>query len=288
MRKTIVSIFLSVTLLLAISLILNGCKLKKKDYALSIKNMNNYSINDEERRITQVLYFTRDNIFNSDSIVSSINIVDDNDNSLKLKLNNIKKTGYTYKYNKEKYSSYVYDLTIPQISASMSFKNAKMVINSEDNKLEVEIGSFNIIYDENYDNKALMVNKLDGLCAYKPYQSLTKVNISLENKTNNNITIKSINMGNKIDLVLDSSNEELMFNNTNTIINKTVIGYMTIDLELYLSYKEKYVLKESYIEIVYNDTISDKTVIIDTFNFYDNGFKLPETDDLIYVKQFKV
>jgi len=288
MRKTIVSIFLSITLLLAISLILNGCKLKKKDYALSIKNMNNYSINDEERRITQVLYFTRDNIFNSDSIVSSINIVDDNDNSLKLKLNNIKKTGYTYKYNKEKYSSYVYDLTIPQISASMSFKNAKMVINSEDNKLEVEIGSFNIIYDENYDNKALMVNKLDGLCAYKPYQSLTKVNISLENKTNNNITIKSVNMGNNIDLVLDSSNEELMFNNTNTSINKTVIGYMTIDLELYLSYKEKYVLKESYIEIVYNDTISDKTVIIDTFNFYDNGFKLPETDDLIYVKQFKV
>lgn len=287
MRKTILSIFLSVTLLLGLSLILNGCKLKKKDYALSIKNMNNYSINDEERRISQVLYFTRDNIFNTSDIVSGINIVDDNDNSLKLKLNNIKKTGYTHKYNNEKYSSYVYDLTIPQISASLYFKNAKMVIYSEDKSIELEIGCFNILYDESYDNKALMVNKLDGLCAYSPYQSLNKVNIELENKTNNNITIKSINMGKSIDLVLDSSND-LMFNNTNTSINKTVIGYMTIGLELNLSYKEKYILKESYIEIVYNDTISDKTVIIDTFNFYDNGFKLPDIDDLIYVKQFKV
>jgi hypothetical protein len=59
-------------------------------------------------------------------------------------------------------------------------------------------------------------------------------------------------------------------------------------LELNLSYKDKYILKESYIEIVYNDTVSDKTIYIDTFNYYDNGYSLPDADDLIMVEKFKV
>ena len=59
-------------------------------------------------------------------------------------------------------------------------------------------------------------------------------------------------------------------------------------ITLSLSYKARYILKESYIEINYTDINGSHTVYIDTFNFYDNGYILPESDDLITTLKFKV
>lgn len=287
MRKIILTILLVATSILSLSLVLNGCKSKDKDQALSIKMINNYIITDKDRRINQVLYFTRDNIFNNSDIVDSISFIDEeNESVLKLKVNNIKKTNYTYKYKDVKYYSYAYDLTIPAMNNDIDFYNAKLQIISEDKELMLPIGNVSIKYNDN-TNKSITVNNLEGLCNYTPYQTLSKVKINLENKTNNNITIKSMNMGGFVDLTLDDS-DEVIFNSKNININTQIIGYMQKELELNLSYKDKYILKESYIEIVYNDTVSDKTIYIDTFNYYDNGYKLPETDELINVLSFKI
>lgn len=74
------------------------------------------------------------------------------------------------------------------------FKNAKLEIVSEDKTLLLPIGIVNIKYDDN-TNKTLSVNNLEGKCNYNPYQTLSKVDINLENKTNNNIVIKKDEYG---------------------------------------------------------------------------------------------
>ena len=287
MRKIIITILLSVTAALSACLILNGCKGKKKDEALSLKMINNYIITDKDRRINQVLYFTRDNIFNNYDIVDSVSLIDEEDETvLKLKINNIKKTNYIHKYKDTKYNSYIYDLSIPAMNNDLYFKNAKLEIVSEDKTLLLPIGIVSIKYDDN-TNKTLSVNNLEGKCNYNPYQTLSKVDINLENKTNNNIVIKKMNMGEMVDFVtIDSS--DVIFNSNKTNIDAQIIGYMQKELSLNLSYKSKYLLKESYIEIIYNDGISDKTTYIDTFNYYDNGYKLPELDELITLTTFKI
>lgn len=287
MRKIIITILVTITTALSACLILNGCKSKKKDEALSVKMINNYIITDKDRRINQVLYFTRDNIFNNYDIVDSISLIDEEDETiLKLKMNNIKKTNYVHKYKDTKYNSYIYDLSIPAMNNDLYFKNAKLEIISEDKTLLLPIGVVNIKYDDN-TNKALSVNNLEGKCNYDPYQTLSKIDINLENKTNNNIVIKKMNMGEFVDLTTDDS-DSIIFNSKNIDINVQIIGYMQKELLLNLSYKSKYLLKESYIEIIYNDGESDKTLYIDTFNYYDNGYKLPELDELISVLTFKI
>lgn len=82
--------------------------------------------------------------------------------------------------------------------------------------------------------------------------------------------------------------DDVIFNSNKINIDAQIIGYMQKELSLNLSYKSKYLLKESYIEIIYNDGISDKTTYIDTFNYYDNGYKLPELDELITLTTFKI
>lgn len=288
MKKIIIIILSVVSLALICCLIINSVNGKKKDAALSINNINNYVIGNEERRISQVLYFTRDNIYNQPSLVSSINVIGSDDSSINLKVNNIKKTGYKHSYKNDKYNSYVYDLTIPSISGDMYFENAKLEIISDDKSIEIPIGVFSIKYDKNYDGlKNITVNSLSGLCSYNPYQTLSKINMTLENKEFSNITINKINMGSYVDLVKEES-EDVIFNNTNTDINEVIIGYMEKEFTLYLSYKARYVVKESYIEIEYTDTDGVKKELVDTFNFYDNGYKLPEADDLINQLKFKV
>ncbi len=289
MKKIIIIILVAISTVLATCIIINVCRKDRTDYALSNKTINNYTIGNDERRISQVLYFNRDNIYNNYNIVNSISFVDEDSGSiLKLKINNIKKTGYTHKYKGIKYYSYVYDLSIPTIGVNMYFNNCNLEIVSEDNTLSVPIVLVSIKDDEfNDSNKPILVNSLEGLCAYEPYQSLSKVKMTLENKTNNNITITSMNMGNMVDLVKEDS-ETLIFNSNNTTINETIIGYMDKELEVSLSYKARYILKESYIEINYTDDFGEHTTYIDTFNYYDNGYTLPESDDLINTLKFKV
>lgn len=288
MKKIIIIILSVISLALICFLIINAVNGKKKDMALSINTINNYAIGNSERRISQVLYFTRDNIYNQKALVSSINVIGSDDSTINLKVNNIKKTGYKHSYKSEKYNSYVYDLSIPSISGDMYFPNAKLEIISNENKIEIPIGTFSIKYDKNYDGiKNINVNSLSGLCAYEPYQTLSKVNITLENKEFSNITIKKMNMGNFVDLVKDET-EEVMFNNDNIIIDETIIGYMEKEFSFYLSYKARYILKESYIEIEYVDSEGTKKELIDTYNFYDNGYKIPEEQDLINTLKFDV
>lgn len=288
MKKAIITILITTTLTLIFSLVLNGCKLKKKDGALSLRMINNYCLNDSDRRINQVLYFTRDNIYNNFDIVSSIYLIDEEiDGTIKLKINNIRKTGYAHKYNGTKYYSYIYDLSIPSVTHELIFNDAKLLINSEDNSIKIPIGVVSIKYDENYHDRKISANSLSGLCAYNPYQSLKSINIKLQNKENSNINILSMNMGKYVDLVKEESND-LIFNNTNTNINESIIGYMEKEFDLSLSYKARYILKESYIEIIYECQGLTKKEIVDTYNFYDNGYKLPEEDDLIYKIDFQV
>ena len=289
MRKIIIIILVAISTVLAACIIINVVRKDKKDYVLTNRMINNYTVGEDERRINQVLYFNRDNIYNNYDIVNSISFVDeDNESILKLKVNNIKKTGYTHKYKGIKYFSYVYDLSIPSTSSDLYFNNCKLEIVSEDHFLYVPIGIVSIKYDEyNASNKPIIVNNLEGSCNYDPYQTLSKIKITLENKTNNNITITSMNMGNKVDLVKEE-NDKVIFNSNNLDINETIIGYMEKELELSLSYKARFVLKESYIEINYTDILGSHKVYIDTFNYYDNGYILPESDDLIYSSNFKV
>lgn len=288
MKKIIIIILSVVSLTLGVCLAINVFNRKKKDMALSINTINNYVIGNSERRINQVLYFTRDNIFNQTSLVSNINVIGNDDASINLKVNNIKKSGYKHKYKNEKYNSYIYDLTIPSISGDLYLENAKLEITSDDKTIEIPIGIFSIKYDKLYDGgKNITVNSLSGLCSYNPYQTLSKINLTLENKEFSNITIKRINMGKFVDLVKDES-EGVMFNNDNIEIDEVIIGYMEKELTLYLSYKARYILKESYIEIEYLDSDGIKYELIDTYNFYDNGYKIPESDDLINVLKFKV
>ena len=206
MKKTILSILGVITLILSMCFVLNACKLKKKDYVLSLRNINNYTIGDSERKISQVLYFSRDNIYNNMDIVNQISIVD-NDSRLNLKINNIRKTGYTHKYKNEKYSSYIYDLSIPSISGDMYFLNAKLEIISEEHILLVPIGVVEIRYDKDANKvKDLNINSLSGKCLYDPYQSLATISMNLENKINNNITIKKMTMGKMVDLFIGENN----------------------------------------------------------------------------------
>lgn len=289
MRKVLIIVLSIVSIMLVTCLVINFTSKKKSDEVLSLRMLNNYTVGDNERRISHVLYFTRDNIYNNKEIVNSVSFVDgETESILKLKINNIKKTNYSHKYKGKKYYSYVYDLSIPQTNVDMDFNNAKLEIISEDHMLYVPIGIVSIKYDKNLsNNKPLVVNNLEGSCNYKPYQTLSTVKMNLENKTNNNITIKKMNMGGFVDLVKETNNE-VTFNNENTTLDYSVIGYMNTDLTLTLSYKARYILKESYIEIIYNDTESDKVTYIDTFNYYDNGYALPEADDLILTLAFKV
>jgi len=289
MRKIIIIILVAISTILATCIIINVVKKDKKEYVLSNRMINNYTVGNDERRISQVLYFNRDNIYNNSDIVNSISFVDeDNESILKLKINNIKKTGYTHKYKGIKYYSYVYDLSIPSTSSDLYFDNCKLEIVSEDHFLYVPIGIVSIRYDEfNSSNKPIIVNNLEGSCNYDPYQTLSKIKITLENKTNNNITITSMNMGNIIDLVKEDS-DKVIFNSNDLEINETIIGYMEHELEISLSYKARYVLKESYIEINYTDILGSHKVYIDTYNYYDNGYSLPESDDLINTFNFKV
>ena len=287
MKKSIITILITTTLLLMVSFVLNGCKSKIKDSYLSIKMINNYSIGDENRRINQVLYFNRDNIYNNADIVSSIYLVDDNNSTLKLNVNDIRKTGYTHKFNNKKYYSYIYDLTIPSVTGDLVFENAKLLINSEENKIKIPIGIVSIKYDENFNDKKITVNSLSGLCAYSPYQSLNKIDIKLQNKDNNIINISKMNMGKFVDLIEEES-DSLIFNNENINIDENIIGYMEKEFNLSLSYKDKYVLKESYVEIEYIINSNVKKEIVDTFNFYDNGYQLPIDSNLIYQAEFKI
>ena len=96
-----------------------------------------------------------------------------------------------------------------------------------------------------------------------------------------------MNLGSFVDLVKEES-ETIIYNNTNTLIDEVIIGYMEKEFVLSLSYKARYILKESYIEIEYTDSDGVKKELVDTYNFYDNGFKLPEVDDLINSLTFKV
>lgn len=289
MKKIIIIILIAISTVLATCIIINVVKKDKSDSCLSTRTINNYTVGENDRRISQVLYFTRDNIYNNYDIVSSVSFVDEEGESiLKLKVNNIKKTGYTHKYKGIKYYSYVYDLSIPSTSSNLYFDNCRLEIISEDHSIYVPIGIVNIKYDEfNESNKPIIVNSLEGACAYDPYQSLARINMTLENKTNNNITITSMNMGGVVDLVKEES-ESIIFNSNKTNINESIIGYMETSITLSLSYKARYILKESYIEINYTDINGTHSVFIDTFNFYDNGYILPESDDLINAFKFKV
>ena len=69
MKKVIIIILSLVSLTLICCLIINAVNTKKKDMALSINSINNYVIGNNERKISQVLYFTRDNIYNQTSLV---------------------------------------------------------------------------------------------------------------------------------------------------------------------------------------------------------------------------
>ena len=285
MKKILIMILSAITLLLVICLIINSCGNKKKDKVLSVNYANNYSLSNNERRINQVLYFTRDNIYNTTSLVSQISIIDD-DLRLNLKLNNIKKTSYTYKYDNDKYYSYVYDLTIPKIEGNLLFSNAKMEIVSDDKTLIVPIGVFELIYDDSTINN-INNNALSGLCAYNPYQTLSNVTMKLENKEFSNITIDKVTMGSFIDLVKDEK-EEVIFDDKNIVIDEVIIGFMEKELKLYLSYKKRLVLKESFIIIEYSDSLGSHKEIIDTYNFYDNGYLLPNDRTLINKMEFSV
>ena len=288
MKKIIAGILISVTLILSVCLIVNSCKNKKKDMALSINCVNNYCVGNNERRIKQVLYFTRDNIYNTTNLVSSISIIGDDDSTLNLKLNGIKKTGYMHTYLKNKYYSYIYDLTIPKIEGDLVFNNAKIEITSEDNTLTLPIGEYQIKYDKDFDNtKTISVNSLSGLCVYDPYQTLGSINLKLENKGFNNITINKMNMGLNVNLVKEES-DKVIYNSDDININETIIGYMENELNLSLSYKKKLFLNESFIEIEYSDITGDYKQIIDTYYFYDNGYKIPDDSDLINTIEFIV
>ena len=288
MKKIIIIILSVVSLTLICCLIINAVNTKKKDMALSINSINNYVIGNNERKISQVLYFTRDNIYNQTSLVSSINVIGSDDASINLKVNNIKKSGYKHKYKNNTYNSYIYELIIPSISGDLYIENAKLEIISDDNEIIIPIGIFSIKYDKNYDGgKNITVNSLSGLCSYDPYQTLGKINMVLENKEFSNITINKMNLGSFVDLVKEES-ETIIYNNTNTLIDEVIIGYMEKEFILSLSYKARYILKESYIEIEYTDSDGVKKELVDTYNFYDNGFKLPEVDDLINSLTFKV
>ena len=289
MKKIIIIILSIITLTLVICLILNSCNNKKKDLALSINKANNYCIGNNERRINQVLYFTRDNIFNTANIVSSINVIGSDEQVLNLKLNNIEKKGYTHKYENNKYYSYIYDLTIPKIEGTLLYENAKLEIISDDKTLTIPIGTFELRYDSTYDDsKIITVNKLVGSCAYNPYQTLSSIDITLENKEFSNITINKINMGKYIDLTLDEVKEEIIFNSTNTNIDDTIIGYMESEYKFSLSYKKKLMLIESFIEIEYSDSLGAHKELIDTYHYYDNGYSLPVDNDLINTIVFTV
>ena len=287
MRKVIIIILSIVSLALTICLVINACSNKKKDKVLSVNMANNYSIGGGDRKISQVLYFTRDNIYNTTSLVSQISIID-NDLRLGLKLNNIKKTNYSYKYDNDKYVAYVYDLSIPKIEGDLLFDNAKMEIISDDKILTIPIGVFEVIYDSNTDNpKNINNNTLSGMCAYNPYQTLSGITMSLENKEFSNITIDRINLGKYVDLVKTESTD-VIFDSLEYNINETIIGFMEKELKLQLSYKRKLVLKESFIIIEYSDSTGSHKEILDTFNFYDNGYKLPIDDSLINKYEFSV
>ena len=288
MKKIITGILIGITIILSVCLIVNSCKNKKKDMALSINSANNYCVGNNERKIKQVLYFTRDNIFNTTNLVSNINIVGDDDSALNLKLNSIKKTGYAHTYLKNKYYSYIYDLTIPKLEGDLVFNNAKIEITSEENTLTIPIGEFQIQYDKDFDNsKTISINSLSGLCVYNPYQTLGSINLKLENKGFNNITINKMNMGLNVNLVKEES-DKVIYDSSNTNINETIIGYMENELNLSLSYKKKLFLNETFIEIEYSDITGDYKQIIDTYHFYDNGYKIPDDSDLINVIQFTV
>ncbi len=287
MKKIIVIILSIVSLALVVCIFINACSNKKKDKVLSINMANNYSIGGGDRKINQVLYFTRDNIFNTTSLVSQITIVDD-DLRLGLKLNNIKKTSYSYKYDNDKYYAYVYDLSIPKIEGDLLFSNAKMEIISDDKALTIPIGVFEVVYDKDTDNpKNINNNTLSGLCTYSPYQTLSTITMTLENKEFSNITIDRISLGKYVDLVTTESNE-VIYDSNDTNIGETIIGFMEKELQLSLSYKKKLVLKESFITIEYSDQTGSHKEIIDTFNFYDNGYKLPADNTLINKYEFVV
>lgn len=287
MRKMLGIIIGTLTIGLTVCFCLSACKGKKKNKALALKEAHNYSMGNKEREINQVLYFNDDNIFNTKEIINKIYVTNEEESKiLQLQLNNVKKTGYTHKYDKTKYYSYNYSLTIPVISNDLYIDNAYFVINSDSKTFKINIGTFSIKYDEFLGNEeVLSLNALEGKCIHEPYQTLQYINIKIENKEYSNITINKMTMGSKIDLVKDESNE-LIMDSKNTNINETIIGYMEKEYKFYLSYKDMICLKESYITVEYTDDLGVHEQVFDTFNYYDNGYLIPNNDNVIYRIEF--
>ena len=77
MKKVLIIVLSFISIVLVICLIVNLTTKNKNDEVLSVRTLNNYTVGNKERRINQVLYFTRDNIYNNKEIVNTVSLIDD-------------------------------------------------------------------------------------------------------------------------------------------------------------------------------------------------------------------
>lgn len=269
-----------ISIVLIVALILNSCQSKIKDKGLSLIKCNNYTINDEERQIKQILYFTKENSFNTLEAIDSIALTNEEETKkIVVKAKNIKKTNYVHKYDGTKYYSYEYFLIIPVIKNDFKIERTYIKIIAKNKELKYEIGSLYLLYcpeagsSEHLDFKSML-----GHATYTPFQTLEYIDIKLENKGYKNVIINS--------LIIDD-NTSLSANVGNSIFrekeafNDTIIGYMEKNYRWYFSYEKRQIIDTTFIIINYEIDDEEYRYVIDTYCFYDNGYFVPNDDTVV-------
>ena len=62
MKKIMIIILIAISAILTTCILINVLGKNKTDYCISNRMINNYTVGDNERRISQVLYFNRDKV----------------------------------------------------------------------------------------------------------------------------------------------------------------------------------------------------------------------------------
>lgn len=215
--------------------------LRKKAKTVSFGSFpvsNNYlSLYQEEEEITFEIFFNRtDSLMTDTKAVSAAWITDsEKENLLTLKLQEIKKTGNKIIKNEETYYSYLFTFTtemlveedfeflIPEAYLSLLYRGDKEIM--------IPVGSFAFKKISAFGSDELFISRLQGIVnEIDGIKTLVGVCLSLKNKSDSEVTVKSIE---SLAVFLHPSPKEIVYLDNATIDSGISINSLIKDYDPY-------------------------------------------------------
>lgn len=296
MKKIVVMVIAFSVFLIGFALLLNTEKNHSINKVISIKETHNYISYDDGKSINQYLYFSNENKYARKELIEEISFTDKNEQKkISLDVLDVQNTEYSYMVDNHKYTCYKYELLLPDLRVNISIDEAYLRIVSNGDILKVEIGSLSIRSNKMLSfGDHLSINMLEGRIVDYPFDTLGCIDIKIENKANSTVIIKDIYIDNDvyIDCDLIDSNINLddyhIFSELDKDFNEIMMySYQNLELQLPLKYNKIKRLKASYILIYYEINGQSYVHVQDTFNFFDNNYKIPELSEVIYVNEYR-